>query len=406
MHMGAKTKSLQERVKFFNQAFSELEITYRRTVLTAADRSVMIRDPFTGLHREMLMFASNNYLGLANHPHVKQRVMNAIHEFGVGVAGPPLLNGYSKLVEETEARLALFKGSEAAIIFSSGFMANLGMVSALTEQNDIILYDELSHASFLDGLKLAKGKSYPFPHNDLLVLERLMDHYSSTCLGSIFVCVEGVYSMDGDLAPLNDISRICNQKGAVLILDDAHGTGVLGKNGKGTASLFSCEKDITIQMGTFSKVFSTIGGFLASNQELIEYLRYYSRPYMFSASIPPSIAATILGGIEVLEEEPWLQTQLHDRVNYAVERLKPFGFYATPQAAIITLAIPQGMDLRKSALQFHEKGIFLNPIEFPAVPASKQRFRISIMASHTYEDLDKLIESVEEIWNNPHNYDL
>lgn len=404
IHLNTRNKKLSDRLDFFKQAMAMQTLTYKRSVLSAADRQVLVKDPFRGVIRNMLMFASNNYLGLAIHPHVTKRVKKALDEFGNGIGGPPLLNGYIKLIEETEERLAAFKSHESAIIFSSGFMANLGVVSALAEQNDTIIYDDLSHASFYDGIRMTKAKAIPFAHNDMEKLKRLAEHYATETKGTVFICMEGVYSMDGDIAPLNEISRISKNTGSVLIVDDAHGTGVLGENGSGTASHLGCENDIDITMGTFSKVFATCGGFITASETLIEYLRYYARPYMFSASIPPPVAATVLGGIEVIETEPWLRQQLLSNVEYAIKKLKPFGFYAPPQAAIITLALPEKMDIRKSAYLFHEKDIFLNPVEYPAVPASKQRFRISMMATHTQEDIDRLATVVEEVWNDPDAY--
>ena len=399
-----RNKKLSDRLDGFKSFMTAQRLTFKRTVLSAADREVNVRDPFTGIERSMLMFASNNYLGLATHPHVKKRVKKAMDEFGCGIGGPPLLNGYIRLIEELEERLAAFKSQEAALVFSSGFMSNLGVISGLAEQNDIIIYDELSHASFYDGIRLTKAKAIAFVHNDMQQLKALVDQYSSESKGTVFVCIEGVYSMDGDLAPLDEISRICKKTNAVLIVDDAHGTGVLGPDGSGTASYFNCEDDIDITMGTFSKVFATCGGFLTASSDLIEYLRFHARAYIFSASIPPPVAATVLGGIEVIENEPWLRMQLLSNVKYAIEKLNPFGFYAKPQAAIITLALPKHMDIRKAALLFHQENIFINPVEYPAVPASKQRFRISIMATHTKEDIDRLAAATEQIWNDPDAY--
>jgi len=400
----SRNKKLSDRLDSFKSFMSSLELTYRRTVLSAADREVNVMDPFTGTERSMLMFASNNYLGLATHPHVKRRVKKAMDEYGCGIGGPPLLNGYIKLIEELEERLAAFKSQEAAMVFSSGFMSNLGVVSGLAEQHDIIIYDELSHASFYDGIRLTKAKAIPFVHNDMQQLSALVDQYTSESDGTLFVCTEGVYSMDGDLAPLDEISTICKSANAVLIVDDAHGTGVLGSDGSGTASHFNCGDEVDITMGTFSKVFATCGGFLTASSDLIGYLRFHARAYIFSASIPPPVAATVLGGIEVIENEPWLRMQLNSNVKYAIEKLRPFGFYATPSAAIITLALPTQMNIRKAALLFHEKNIFINAVEYPAVPASKQRFRISIMATHTKEDIDALATATEEIWNDPIAY--
>lgn len=399
-HLLARNIKLADRLDSFKSMMSALQLTYKRTVLSAADREVTVKDPFTGILRNMLMFASNNYLGLATHPHVKKRVKDATDEFGCGIGGPPLLNGYIRLIEELEERLAAFKSQQAAIVFSSGFLANLGVVSALAEHNDIILYDELSHASFYDGIRLTKARAIPFVHNDIKQLANLAEEYGSKSMGTVFVCIEGVYSMDGDIAPLDKISRICKSAGALLIVDDAHGTGILGEKGNGTASHFHCENYIDITMGTFSKVFATCGGFLTGSADLIEYLRYHARSYIFSASIPPPVAATVLAGLEVIENEPWLRTQLLSNVAYAIQKLKPFGFYATPQAAIITLRLPENMDIRKAAYLFHLKNVFINPVEYPAVPANKQRFRISIMATHTKEDIDSLATATEEVWND------
>src|SRR4030095_873812 len=218
----SRNKKLSERLDSFKSFMSSQALTYKRTVLSAADRIVNVSDPFTGLERSMLMFASNNYLGLATHPHVKRRVKKAIDEYGCGIGGPPLLNGYIRLIEELEERLAAFKSQEAALVFSSGFMANLGVVSGLARQNDIIIYDELSHASFYDGIRLTKRNAIPFIHNDVEQLAALVNQHSCESNGTVFVCTEGVYSMDGDLAPLDEISRICKKANAILIVDDAH----------------------------------------------------------------------------------------------------------------------------------------------------------------------------------------
>jgi glycine C-acetyltransferase len=308
------------------------------------------------------------------------------------------------LIEELEERLAAFKNQEAAIVFSSGFMANLGIVTGLAESNDVIIYDELSHASFYDGIKMTKAKAIPFAHNDVSQLEELIHIQAASCKGTMFVCTEGVYSMDGDLAPLHRIATCCKEYGALLVVDDAHGTGVLGVNGAGTASHLDCEQMVDISMGTFSKVFATCGGFVTASKDIIEYLRYHSRPYIFSASIPPTVAAAVLGGLEVIENQPWLRLQLQENTRYAIEKLRPYGFYAPPEAAIITLAIPAHMDIRKAACRYHAENIFLNPVEYPAVPANKQRFRISIMATHHKKDIDRLAAATEEIWNDPKCY--
>jgi len=398
-----RDEKLAKRVELFKQTIPTTETTYLRTILSAADREVIVEDYLSGEQKKMLMFASNNYLGLANHPHVKARVKKAVDNYGAGIGGPPLLNGYNKLIKEAEEKLAVLKEQEAAMIFSSGFMANLAVVSALAQANDIILYDELSHASFFDGIKLTKAKAISFVHNNINKLHELLLKTGDSN-GSVFVCVEGVYSMDGNLSPLDKINALCKKYGAVLILDDAHGTGVIGKNGSGTASHFNCGKEIDLTMGTFSKVFASCGGFLAGSKDLINYLRFHARPYIFSASIPPPIAAAVLGGLEVMEKEPWLRTTLLENAKYATQKLQAFEFCAKPEAAIIALKLPEGMNIRAASLLFHQKNIFINPIEYPAVPPQQQRFRISLMATHTKKDIDRLAEAIEEVWNDPQAY--
>ena len=403
LHQLTRHQRLSQRVETFNRVIPTKESTYLRTIVSAADREVVVKDRHTGELKHMLMFASNNYLGLANHPHVKATVKKAIDDYGCGIGGPPLLNGYIKLIEETEQRLAALKHQQDAMLFASGFMTNLGVVSALAGANDVILYDELSHASFYDGMRLTKANAVMFAHNKVNELEELLTAFSD-CSGSVFVCVEGVYSMDGDLAPLHQITGLCKRFDAFLIVDDAHGTGVLGEKGSGTPSHFHCNAAVNLTMGTFSKVFATCGGFLTGDADLINYLRFHARPYIFSASIPPPVTASVLAGLDVIENEPWLRRQLLTNAAYAVQKLSAFDFCAEPQAAIIALALPDGMDIRKAATLFHRKNIFINPIEYPAVPVNGQRFRISVMASHTREDIERLATVVEEVWNDPQAY--
>jgi glycine C-acetyltransferase len=295
----SRNAKLSSRLETFEEEMRSMTHTYLRSIVSPAGREVTVDDPFTDRHRSMLMFGSNNYLGLANHPDVISRVHKAIKDYGCGIGGPPLLNGYTKIVREAEERLAALKGDQDAMIFSSGFMANLGIIGALAQQSDVILFDELSHASFYDGTRLTKARSVSFKHNNLENLEFLLDQNTKT-EGSIFVCVEGVYSMDGNLAPLDKIAPLCKRYNALLIVDDAHGTGVMGENGRGTAFHFQCSDDVDITMGTFSKVFATCGGFVTGSRRIINYLRFYARSYMFSASVPPPVIATVLGGLDLM----------------------------------------------------------------------------------------------------------
>jgi glycine C-acetyltransferase len=402
MLLCGKRLHLNEKTSMFTAFLEDLaankHMLQMRCVTSAADREVTVVDPCTGLSKQMLMFGSNSYLGIANHPYVKERVQQTIREYGVGIGGPPLLNGYTRLHRELEERLAALKGAEDAMVFGSGYSANVGLVTGLVNQTDTVLYDIYSHASFCDGLKMSGVNSAHFPHNNTSRLRSLLELHRQRTDLDIFVGVEGVYSMDGDLAPLDVIVPVCKSHNAILMVDDAHGTGVMGSHGRGTAEHFGMEGQVDITMGTFSKTFSATGGFIAASKPIINYLRFFARSYMFSASLPPTVIATVLAGIDVMEREPERLRQLWDNVAYVHERLTNLGFALKSESPIFPLIVPVGMDLREAAHRFHDAGVFVNSIEYPAVPISQQRFRVSLMATHTKQDLDRLLEVVEEIW--------
>lgn len=396
-----KNLSFADRVNYFSMFLDGTkkgqQNLYMRPVVTPADREVEIIDPFSGNRKKMLMFGSNNYLGLANHPYVKTQVQKAINDFGVGIGGPPLLNGYTLLHRQLEERLSAFKHAEDTLIFSTGYGANVGLITALVNGNDKVIFDELSHASFYDGLRMAGVNAVKFGHNNLNDLTEQLDE--KPC-GDTFVGVEGVYSMDGDLAPLDKIVPLCKKSRAILILDDAHGSGVMGTSGSGTAEHFGVDGLVDITMGTFSKTFGVVGGFVSASKPIIDYLRFFSRSYMFSASLPPTVIAAVLAGMDVIEQEPQRLHQLHDNVKYAAKGLRKIGLAVNPEAAIIALRVPECMNIRTAAYHFHQAGIFINSIEYPAVPVDQQRFRISLMATHTRADIDRLIQCVAEVWTN------
>lgn len=398
--MQGRRLSFRDRVQSLHDLVArisgDLQHLYFRPVHSKAGREVSIIDP-QGRTREMLMFGSNNYLGLANHPHVVQQVTAAIRDFGIGVGGPPLLNGYTSVMRKLEERLSALKGTEDTMIFSSGYNANVGLISGLCNSRDIILADEYSHASFFDGVKMIRGNCYKFKHNGVMELEDLLKKHNKENV-NLFVAVEGVYSMDGDIAPLDRVVPLCKKYGATLLVDDAHGTGVLG-NGGGVHDHFKLPVGEDIILGTFSKAFAVNGGFISASRPVINYLRLMARSYMFSASLPPVTISAVLAGIEVIEKEPWRVQKLRENVAYAAEKLMRFGLACEPQAAIIALKVPPEVNIRNLARQFNEEGIFVNAVEYPAVPLNKQRFRISLMTDHTTEDIDRLVETVEMIWN-------
>ena len=397
-----KELSFSDRIDTFNRMMNDLlrskdKPIYFRTIASAADREVTVINN-KGQPQKMLMFGSNNYLGLANHPYVKEKVKKAIDLYGVGIGGPALLNGYSSLMRTLEERIAALKGAEDALIFTSGYNANVGLVNGLCKSNDLILADEYSHASFFDGIKMLHGKCFTFEHNNLTALENQIKKYFTPDFRNLFIAVEGVYSMDGDIAPLDRLGPLCKKYNALLLLDDAHATGVLGASGSGTHEHFHLPVGEDIILGTFSKTFAVNGGFIAASKPVIHYLRYMARSYMFSAALPPVTIAAVLAGLDVMKNEPHLLQRLHDNVAYATRQLRRFGFTLEPQSAILALKVPPQANIRKMALQFHRAGIFINAIEFPAVPLNQQRFRISIMASHTREDIDQLVAAADKIW--------
>lgn len=397
-----KKMNLKDKTEFFDQFIQDLsskdQMLCMRCIGSAADREVLVYDKYSQSYRKMLMFGSNNYLGLANHPYVIKKVTEAINEFGVGIGGPPLLNGYTELHRELEEKLAEFKNAEDAMIFSSGYGANVGLVSGLMNPDNKVVYDAYSHASFCDGIKLSGAQSYCFPHNDLISLEARLKLIRSKSDCDVFIGVEGVYSMDGDTAPLDELLILCKKYNAILIVDDAHGTGVLGETGKGTAEAYNVEGNIDITVGTFSKSFAVTGGFIAASREIINYLRFFARSYMFSASVSPCVAAAVLAGLEVMNVEPGRLENLKANINYANQSLNAIGFEASNNSAIIPLRVPLNMNIREAAYQFHKRGIFMNSIEYPAVPLSQQRFRISLMATHTKNDIDRLVQTIDEVW--------
>jgi glycine C-acetyltransferase len=394
--------NLKKKTEFFDSFIDELlinkQMLHLRVISSPADREVKVVDSYTGEVKSMLMFGSNNYLGLANHPYIKEFVCRMIRKYGAGIGGPPLLNGYTSLHHELEERLAHLKGAEDVLIFSSGYGANVGLVSALMNNEDLVVYDSYSHASFHDGIKMSGVQAVHFSHNDVELLAQTLERTESMNFKDRFVGVEGVYSMDGDVAPLDKIVPICKRNNAILIVDDAHGTGVMGKSGSGTAEHFGVESEVDITMGTFSKTFAVTGGFVAASKSIINYLRFFARSYMFSASLPPTVVASVLAALDVMEKEPELVNKLKENINYTTHCLTQLGFPANSLTPIFPLRVPVNMNIRNASFEFHQKGIFINSIEYPAVPKSQQRFRISIMATHTKQDIDRLMEAITEIW--------
>ncbi len=370
----------------------------QREILSPPGREVTVRDHH-GTVRTMRMFGANNYLGFATHPVVQERVRKAVLEYGAGVGGPPLLNGYTRLHRELEERIAAYEHQEEALLYGSGYAAGLGVMSALPSRRDVVYYDADNHACFLDGMKLGGANSRVFPHNDVAALEAALAAHPDGP-GDAIVAIEGVYSMEGDPAPLDLIVPLAKKHGAVVVLDDAHGTGVAGPGGCGSAAKYGVERDIDVVVGTFSKTFSVSGGFVACSHEIATYLRLFSRSYFFSASLPPPTLAAVLAGFDLLEAEPERHTQLMRNAKQLVDGVRALG-HDVPQddSAIVALKVPLGMDIRAAAHAFHNRDLFVNHVEYPAVATSEQRFRLSVSADHTAADIRELIEGVEAVWD-------
>ena len=313
-------------------------LTVMREVVGVADHVVDVKDHITGCIRRMIMFGSNNYLGLANDPDVVERMNEYIKEYGWGLGGPPMLNGTTGLHRKLERGLSELKGCEDTMLFSSGFAANLGWSNALVGKQDALIMDELSHASIVYGSKSIRGASYKFEHNDMDALRDALQRADAEGKVNKIVVVEGVYSMDGDMAPLDRVYEVTKSHGGFLVVDDAHGTGVMGANGRGTPEIFGLEGKIDLVMGTFSKSLASCGGFISGRREIIDYLRFFARTYFFSAALPPASIAGVFAALEIMQEKPELRLRLKRNVEYVVEKLNRIGVKVHTDSAIIPVS--------------------------------------------------------------------
>ncbi|MBU0683628.1 MAG: aminotransferase class I/II-fold pyridoxal phosphate-dependent enzyme [Candidatus Omnitrophota bacterium] len=371
----------------------------RRKICSKCDNRVMVSDGSSNVQRSMIMMSSNSYLGLTSHPKVIEAGQKAISKYGGGMSGSPVLNGTFDLLKELEERLAVLKGCEEAMVFSTGYSANLGAIAGLIRPKDVVLLDRLDHASIIDGCKLAGGNFRTFKHNNMQSLEKQLELCSDKFEGKL-IAVDGVFSMDGDIVFLPEILKLAECYGAKVMVDEAHATGVLGAHGRGTSECFGLEGKVDMEMGTFSKALGATGGFIASTKEVITYLRHYARSYTFSASITPSVVATVLAGLDVLREEPERREKLWSNIHYMHDNLKALGYDvypSPPESAILIITIGNEVKLRQMSRRIHELGVFLSDVPYPAVPKDKGRFRFSLMATHTLDDLDETLDVLKTV---------
>jgi len=346
--------------------------------------------------RELLMFASNNYLGLTTHPKVKAAAQKALDRFGVGAGSVRLLGGTFGIHEELEQRIAAFKGTQAAIAYSSGYVSNLATLSTLLNKNeDIAIIDERIHASLVDGLRFAQIPFRVFSHNDMPDLEDKL--IASQSKGNLLIIVDGVYSMDGDVAHLPVIKALAEQYRALIMVDDAHGSGVMGARGRGTPEYFGLHGKIDIVQGTLSKGLGGIGGFAAGPADLIDYLKHTARGFVFSAALPPSTCAGLIAAMDVIENEPYWITRLHENATLMRQGLQQMGFdTGNSVSAVIPVIVGEELAAYQLARALHAQGVYVSPVAYPAVKKGAARLRVSVMATHTPEDILKALNAFEK----------
>ena len=348
--------------------------------------------------KRLLMFGSNSYMGLTNDPRVKEAAKKAIDRYGSSCSGSRFLNGTSCLHIELEEKLADHVGKESALVFTTGFQTNLGTVSALTGRNGVLILDELDHASIIEGSRLSFSRVLKFAHNDMKDLEEILKSVQGDKIKMIVI--DGIFSMEGDICNLPEITRLAEKYEALVMVDDAHALGVIGELGKGTADHFGLTDSVDLIMGTFSKSLASVGGFIASTSEIVNYLKHHSRPMIFSASIPPSAAAAAIAALEIIQQEPERQEALWSNTAYLANALQERGFdINTSETPIIPIYIRDNYLTFQFTQHLFEEGIFVNPVVSPAVRSDSSLVRISLMATHTRNQLDEAISKIEKVAN-------
>ena len=369
------------------------EGTYQRLRVLQSESAAHSR--FDG--KEVINLASNNYLGLTTHPKLREAALEAVRKFGVGSGAVRTISGTMSLHLELEERIAAFKHVKACVVFQSGFAANAGTVAAILGPEDHIISDELNHASIIDGCRLSRAKIHVFPHKDTLAAENILTELDRAA-GRKLLISDGVFSMDGDIGPLPGLAAAAEKHGAIMMVDDAHSSGVLGRNGRGTIDHFGLHGRVQVQVGTLSKAIGVLGGYVCGSRDLIEFLYHRARPFLFSTSHPPAVAAACLAAFDVLEQEPERIQNLWNNTKYFKAGLTSSGFDTGMSETPITPVIVGEPKLAHelSRLLF-EEGVLATGIGFPTVPKGKARVRTIVTATHTQEELDRALEAFRRI---------
>ncbi len=364
---------------------------YFREISSDQDTEVLMHG------KKVLMFGSNSYMGLTNHPKVKEAAIAATKKYGTGMAGSPFLNGTLDIHKRLEERLADYIGKEDAMIYSTGFGVNLGVVSTLTGREDYIILDEQDHASIIEGRRLSFSNYLKYKHNDMESLEAQLRKCDPDKVK--LIVTDGVFSMEGDVANLPEIGRLSKQYNATVMVDEAHGVGVFGKCGRGTCDHFGVTDDVDLIMGTFSKSFASLGGFIATDKEITNYLRHHSRSYIFTASITPASTAAADAALDIMLSEPERQEHLWEITHYALENFRAMGCeIGNTSTPIIPLFIRDDYKTFHVTRELLDEGVFVNPVVTPAVAPHDTLIRYSLMATHTKEQVTRSLEAIEKVF--------
>lgn len=343
--------------------------------------------------KSVLMFGSNSYLGLTNHPHIKEGSIKATEKYGTGCAGSRFLNGTLDIHVELEERLAKLVGKEEAMVYATGFTVNSGVIPCLCGREDYLLLDKLNHASIIEGSRLSLAKQYKYKHNDMESLEKFLKNCDPDKIK--LIVSDGVFSMEGDVCELPEMIKLAKKYNASVMIDEAHSLGFFGEHGAGVCEHFGMSKDVELIMGTFSKSLATIGGFIASNKDVINYLRHHSRTFIFSASITPAATGAVLAALDVMQEETWRPKQLWANTNKMISSLRAAGFeMSNTTTPIIPLYVRDNEKTFRLTSMLMQDGVFVNPVVSPAVPSEDTLIRISLMATHTFDQINEAVEKI------------
>ncbi len=371
-------------------------MVYAQPMMSGPKTEFLVYDHNTQAVRKFLNFCSYNYLGYSYHPEVVQAVKDALDTFGTGAVSAPLLSGYSQPIQKLEAEIAALKGKESAIVFSTGYGTNLGILAALLRPGDVAVLDILSHASIYDGVRLSGANIKIFAHNNPQHLEKVLKGLDGK---RVIVCVEGVYSMDGDTANLPELIPICKKYNAKILVDEAHATLIFGKRGGGVAEHFGLEDQVDIAIGTFSKSFGAIGGFAAGGEKIMAYLRMFANSYVFSCTMAPHTAAGILKVIELFQRDDAERERLWENTRYMHSRLSEAGLdIAETKSQVVPVMAGSDLRLREISKRIQAQGLYTGVVTYPAVSKNKTRLRLSVSSKHTKEQMDRCVDIIQDVY--------